>query len=231
MIQLSIVFPVFNEVKNLPHLINSINSASDHNFSTEFIFVDGGSSDGSRELLDNISKENLSIKLVCSNNSRGYGYDIIEGLNHASGDILAWTHADLQTDINDVFRAVSKLGSQTKTIVKGKRIRRNILDKLFSLLMEWYVFFKLGVKLDEINAQPKVFRRSFYHNLLKKNAPDDFSLDLYLLLVAKKRGYKIHDIPVSFHKRLFGIAKGGGSLKGKVPLIKRTISYINKTKV
>ena len=51
-------------------------------------------------------------------------------------------------------------------------------------------FFKLGVKLDEINAQPKVFRRSFYHNLLKKNAPDDFSLDLYLLLVAKKRGIK-----------------------------------------
>ena len=97
--------------------------------------------------------------------------------------------------------------------------------------MEWYVFFKLGVKLDEINAQPKVFRRNFYHNLLKKNAPDDFSLDLYLLLVAKKRGYKIQNIPVSFHKRLFGIAKGGGSLKGKFPLIKRTISYINKTKV
>ncbi len=231
MIQLSIVFPVFNEVKNLPYLIDSINNVSDLNFSTEFIFVDGGSSDGSRELLDNFAKENSSIKLVCSDNSRGYGYDIVKGLNNASGDILAWTHADLQTDINDVFRAVSKLGSSTKTIVKGKRIRRNILDKIFSLLMEWYVFIKLGVKLDEINAQPKVFRSNFYEDWLKSNAPDDFSLDLYLLVVAKKRGYQIENIPVSFHKRLFGIAKGGGSLKGKVPLIKRTISYINKTKV
>ena len=59
-----------------------------------------------------------------------------------------------------------------------------------------------------------------------KNAPHDFSLDLYVLFVANKLKIPIKNYPVFFSKRKFGIAKGGGSLKGKYKLIKRTFMYI-----
>ena len=84
--------------------------------------------------------------------------------------------------------------------------------------------FLLGSKLWDVNAQPKMFHRSFMKYL--DVAPHDFSLDLYVLFVANRLGMKVQSFPVFFAKREFGEAKGGGSLKGKYKLIKRTFAYI-----
>jgi hypothetical protein len=59
-----------------------------------------------------------------------------------------------------------------------------------------------------------------------KKAPYDFSLDLYLLFVANRIKISINSFPVLFSTRKFGEAKGGGTLKGKFKLIKRTMGYI-----
>ena len=82
----------------------------------------------------------------------------------------------------------------------------------------------LNQKLWDINAQPKIFHRDFMHHL--KKAPYDFSLDLYVLFVANRIKISIKSFPVFFSNREFGEAKGGGTLKGKFKLIKRTIGYI-----
>ena len=88
--------------------------------------------------------------------------------------------------------------------------------------MQVYCTIILKTKLNDINAQPKLFSRKFYENNFK-NAPLDFSLDLFLLTKTNK----IKTVDVFFHKRKYGKAKGGGTMKGKWKLIKRTISYIN----
>ena len=58
--------------------------------------------------------------------------------------------------------------------------------------------------------------------------PYDFSLDLYLLIIAKINNYKILNFEVEFKNRLYGEAKGGGSILGKLKLTIRTIIYIFK---
>ena len=82
----------------------------------------------------------------------------------------------------------------------------------------------LGTHLNDINAQPKIFHR----NLLERmnNAQNDFSLDLYLMWLATKENLTFLEQPVSFANRKFGEAKGGGTLKGKIKLIRRTLKYI-----
>ena len=82
----------------------------------------------------------------------------------------------------------------------------------------------LNQKLWDINAQPKIFHRDFMNHL--KKAPYDFSLDLYVLFVANRIKISIKSFRVFFSNREFGEAKGGGTLKGKFKLIKRTIGYI-----
>jgi hypothetical protein len=91
--------------------------------------------------------------------------------------------------------------------------------------MQVYCTIFLKTKLDDINAQPKLFSRNFYEKSFK-NPPLDFSLDLFLLLKAQR----IKTVNVFFHKRKFGESKGGGTIKGKIKLISRTISYIKKIK-
>ena len=63
-----------------------------------------------------------------------------------------------------------------------------------------------------------------------KNPPLDFSLDLYLLFKAHVNNYRILEYEVNFGKRLYGESKGGGTLIGKLKLIKRTFKYIVKLK-
>ena len=83
-------------------------------------------------------------------------------------------------------------------------------------------------KINDINAQPKLFARSFLE--LIKDYPKDFSLDLYILIMAKSNNYRIINHEVIMKKRLYGEAKGGGSLIGKLKLIKRTLLYIFELK-
>jgi len=151
----------------------------------------------------------------------------MEGIKESRGDIIAWTHADLQTDPIDVINAYTsfaKLKQNNNYVLKGRRIGRNLFDELFTFGMGFLSSFIMGVKLSDINAQPKMFNRTFLNNLT--NAPNDFSLDLFFLYQAKINGYKIIEHPVHFGKRIHGDAKGGGTLIGKWNLIKRTWIYM-----
>ena len=69
-----------------------------------------------------------------------------------------------------------------------------------------------------------MFDRSFLE--LLQNPPLDFSLDLYAIYTAATAGFTILQQPVKFAKRVRGEAKGGGSLLGKIRLVKRTLLYI-----
>jgi hypothetical protein len=80
--------------------------------------------------------------------------------------------------------------------------------------------------MHDVNAQPKLFHRTMLAQM--KDAPNDFSLDLYLLWLAHKNGMKFLELPVSFAMRRHGEAKGGGTFKGKIKLIIRTFDYILK---
>jgi len=111
-------------------------------------------------------------------------------------------------------------------LVKGFRKNRRPMEAFFSWGMGVLSSLALGTRLTEINAQPKLFSKSFFDSI-EKEAPHDFSLDLYFLYHAKKKG-QIIDFPVYFAKRVAGEAKGGSGSSWKVrwKLIKRILNYI-----
>jgi glycosyltransferase involved in cell wall biosynthesis len=229
LINLSIIIPCYNESKSLPRLFDACFSAIIDRNDIEYIFVNNGSNDDTQIVLDQLlSQKEYSLgKSVIIPINKGYGFGILQGLSVAEGRILAWTHADLQTDPKDVILAYEsyKVALElNQCIVKGERKGRNHFDNMFTIGMSFVASLLLKQKLWDINAQPKLFHRNSLS--LLKDAPNDFSLDLYLLYVASISNYKIYNFPVYFKKREFGEAKGGGTLKGKFKLIKRTISYV-----
>ena len=234
-VKLSIVIPCFNEAENISILLRKFQEViKTFKDEIEVIIIDGASTDGTTEILKkaihNISSK--SFKLVTMESQNGYGYDISYGLNIAKGKVLCWSHADLQTDPEDIIKAYNLFHEQEQeVIVKGKRKKRPLLDTLFTFGMQIFAWLKLGVYIDDINAQPKMFSKKFFNQYIKEKAPHDFSLDLFLLYTAKKQKLKIIDFPVLFKKRLYGEAKGGGGgWKNKIKLIKRTFYYISKLK-
>ncbi len=226
---LSIVVPCYNEAGNVPLIVSRFAEVLATRQDVEVILVNNGSKDNSAEVfaqtLAAAADPRLRLHDVPVN--KGYGYGIMSGLRAAKGDVLAWTHADMQTDPQDVLTAfdVYQQANNPMFFVKGKRRNRAAAEQFFTFGMQVVASFALGVPLDDVNAQPKVFSRQFFDQYLAKGAPDDFSLDLFALYWAHKRG-TIAEIPVYFRQRMHGEAKGGGSFRTRIKLIRRTWAYI-----
>ncbi len=227
---LSIVIPCYNEQENLEKLFSKLQSLiktySDEDI--ELVLVDNGSTDNSNKIMkDSDLFLNKQVKLVEIKKNIGYGNGVFEGLKKSTKQIIAWIHADLQTEPDDVVE-MYKLSKEKllsgDCIVKGKRTNRNFIDIFFTMGMSVVTYFLFKKKLSDINAQPKIFNKSFLDKL--KNVPLDFSFDIFFLLVAKKINLKILEYPIVVHKRFAGEAKGGGSIKLKIKLTLRTLNFM-----
>ncbi len=231
-IKVAISIPCYNEFDNLELLISNIRSVFSHRQNVKVFLVNNGSTDSTLEKMRKLVGQNNLIEIVDVAVNLGYGYGIKAGLAHAKDfDVVGWTHADLQTDMNDVNRAIDIYLDivERDCLVKGKRVNRKISEKLFSVGMQILSNAMLNIRVSEVNAQPKLMSRDLYlkHEI---RAPNDFSFDLYYLYQASMAGINIYDFPVSFSDRKFGIAKGGGgsNFSTKWKLIKRTLKYIQR---
>lgn len=227
--KLAVVIPCYNEKDNIPLIVQRIGKTFKDRKNIDVILVDNGSTDASEEVfLDYIKGQDL-IRYIKINKNQGYGHGILYGINAApNADVYAWTHADMQTDPAHVLKAFDLLrakGVENK-VIKGKRNNRSALDALFTFGMQVFASALLGVKFNDVNAQPKVFSKHFFDNHIRGKAPLDFSLDLFLLYQGSKAGYSTLTIPVDFPQRAHGEAKGGGNWPARIKLIKRTFSYI-----
>jgi glycosyltransferase involved in cell wall biosynthesis len=235
--KLSVIIPCYNESENLPLVFSRLKKIVGKRKDIEIILVNNGSTDDSEKVFKKeLTKDkNKIFKLSLVKVNKGYGYGILYGLKNATGDVLSWTHADMQTDPKDVLDAFElyKKQNDKKIFIKGKRKNRALLEFFFTFGMQIVTLSILKIYLNDINAQPKLFSKEFFNKFLKNDAPHDFSLDLYAMYQAKKNGYKILTIPVYFAKRQYGEAKGGGggSWKNRIKLIKRTFRYIFRLKI
>ena len=152
-IGLSVVIPCFNEAENITLLLKELKKVFvTSKYNIEVIIVDGCSTDDTNLILKeefrNLDKNIFSFILMESQN--GYGNDILEGLKKARYEYLCWTHADLQTDPNDVIRGLETIVSQTKgeQFIKGKRkdiVRRKISKETATLWCDLDIRFTENV--------------------------------------------------------------------------------------
>jgi len=223
----SIVVPFYNESKNIPLVLEQFKPfASKYEF--ELICVNDGSKDDTKEVFERILalNEYPFVKFISYSPNGGYGHAIMTGVRAAVGEVVAWTHSDLQTPVGDVFKAfdVYTASPDKKIIVKGWRTNRNIQQIVLSFGMATVASVILFRRLTEISAQPKLFSKELIP--LLKNAPKDFSLDLYLLCIAQNHGYKTKTIKVKFPDRLHGESSWAFSWRSKFKTIWRSVKYI-----
>ncbi len=227
-LQLSVVIPCWNEAANLPALLAAWTALWRAGDSWELILVDNGSTDGSAALLADAARQLpfLRVATVPPPNI-GYGHGILTGLQLARGDVLAWTHADGQTPPADVLRAWAAWRdspSPLKTIVKGRRRARPLADAAFTAGMSAWASALLATPLHDINAQPKLFPRALLADFA--DPPQDLSLDVYLLWLARRHGYATQTIDVIFGARAHGQSRWATSLPARVRAVRRTIGLL-----
>jgi glycosyltransferase involved in cell wall biosynthesis len=218
----SVVIPCFNESKSLPELISRCEKVAKKGFG-EFVIVDNGSTDSTQQVVENLNFESKYIKIFRIKNNIGYGNGILFGLKNCSAPVVGWTHADLQTNPEDIIRGVKLLNSSENSFVKGVRKGRPVSDQLFTFAMSIFETLLMRKKFWDINAQPTLFNSSLLNNWT--SPPNDFSLDLYAYYQARQAKFKIIRFPVNFGARKFGISSWNKNFFSRIKFIKRTLLY------
>lgn len=221
--KLSLVIPCYNESKNIPLLLERCSKLVS-NQEAEVILVDNGSTDDSPAVLQALLPYYPGCRSVRVEKNQGYGFGILTGLRVATGDILGWTHADMQTDPQDALHGLKFFESHgADCFVKGRRYGRPLADVSFTVGMSFFESLLLAKPLWDINAQPTMFSRKFYETW--REPPQDFSLDLYTYYQARVSNLKVCRFPVLFGKRAYGISHWNVNWMSKLKFIRRTVNF------
>ena len=215
----SIVIPIFNESENIKKLIYEIlDSLSDYqNF--EIILVDDGSTDNSKEIINNFIKNNFII-LVKHNNNLGQSKSILSGIKKAKYQTIVTLDGDGQNNPYDISKLLNIYFSNNFYLVGGIRTKRkdSIAKILSSKIANFVRSSILQDNCKDTGCSLKVFDKDIFLTFPFFDGIHRFLPALFLGF-----GYKTHFLPVDHRKRLKGKSKYGnfGRLfKGIFDLIK-----------
>lgn len=204
--RLSIIIPCFNESGNVERVADDLavlGEAPDP--PPELIFVDNGSHDRTREILDRIVKSRPNCRMVALDLNRGYGGGILAGMDIASGDVVAIGTGDAQVRGEDFQKAWALMRSGDYDYVKAYRIARQdgSLRRSVSLCYNWAFQWLFGPVYRDINGPIKMMRKSLWDSL--NLVCSDWFIDAEIALKVRLRpDIRIADFPVDWFRRESG---------------------------
>ncbi len=228
--ELSIILPCYNESGNIPIILERLSKFwPDINF--ELIMVNNGSTDDSALVLEEMKRKYTGfLRIVTIEKNIGYGHGILTGLKAASAEILAYSHADIQTPPEDIIKAYHLLKEKNyniqKTLIKGMRVNRHKEEVFLTSSLAQVVEMILGYPMEDINGQPKLFSQNLLKNLIAP--PTDFSFDVYIMYLAKITGLQLITFPVDFGVRIHGKSKWASNILSKYKTILKYLISILK---
>lgn len=210
---LSIVIPAYNEAGNFRAglLQPSIDYLSKQKYSREVVFVNDGSTDDTKNLLEKFCRRQRGYRVMTISHG-GKAAAVTAGILAAKGEIVLFTDFDQSTPLNQVekFIAVHKLGSD---VVIGDRGVATMNNKLLRRLRSW-VFVALvqlvllpdvrdsqcGFKSFTSPAAKRIFGNLMVTKTGKVTGGYMGAFDVEALFLARRLGYKITQVPVSWKK-------------------------------
>ncbi len=187
---------------------------------TEFIFVDGNSTDGTVEEIASVMQSYtgpLKLKYIPQGEGRGKGDAVRKGFAVAENDVLMILDSDLTVPPEDLPKFYRALISNRGEFINGVRLVYpmegeamrflNLLgNKFFSLVLSWV----LEQPIKDSLCGTKVLRRTDYDAIAANRAFfgdfDPFG-DFDLLFGAARLNMRIVDLPVRYRARTYGDTK------------------------
>lgn len=200
---ISVVVPVFNEEESLPILIPRLDSVLKQiGKPYEMIFVDDGSTDGSRMILKEFIPQYPRIRIIGFKTNCGETAAGAAGLKEARGEIIITMDADLQNDPKDIPRMVDYL--KEYHMVTGWRQKREdswikrITSKIANGIRNWLT----GETIQDSGCTFRAYRRECLQNIKLYKG-----MHRFMPTLVRMEGYKVIEIPIAHHPRKFGVSK------------------------
>ncbi len=202
---LSIIIPAYNEENRLPDTLEQVfNFTQAQSYQSEVIVVENGSQDRTLEIAWSFAAEFPNL-LVLQETTRGKGLAVKAGMLAAQGDYRFMCDADLSMPIGEVNRflppAIDNFDIAIASREAAGAIRYgepayrhwggrgiNLVIRLFAIPC-----------IRDTQCGFKMFRGPVAEDLFSFQTLTNWSFDIELLMVARKRGYRIVELPIPWY--------------------------------
>ena len=211
--KLSVIIPIYNEAFNIAEVIKRIKMVD---IEKEIIIVDDGSTDGTSTVLEQYADDEL-IRVHSSILNFGKGTAVRIGLRYAGGDIIIIQDGDLEYDPNDYHHIIQPIidgqanvvyGSRFKNGMKGIALKYTVGNRVLRFLAN--ILYNANIT-DEATAY-KAFRAEVIQSLDLKCRQFEFCPEVTAKI--RKKGEKIHEVPITYDPRSVSEGKKIGWLDG-----------------
>lgn len=204
---LSVVFPVYNEEENIPHLLREIAAAVEgKGWQYEIVAVDDGSTDRSLDVLRGSVRQYPTLRVLALEKNSGQTAALDAAWHAASGRFVVSLDADLQNDPADIPAMMRRLEETSSDMVIGVRVNRadswsrRMQSRIGNGVRNW-------ITADQITDTGCSLK------LVKREAIDRVRLftgmHRFLPTLVRYAGYKVIEMPVNHRPRQFGQSKYG----------------------
>ncbi len=197
---LSVIIPVYNEKDTIEEILTRVRSEPTPK---EIIIVDDASSDGTRDILQQINQDGVTVLLHESN--QGKGAAIRTGVQHAQGDIVLIQDADLEYDPAEYKRLIHPIEQNIADVVYGSRFighehrvlffHHYVANRLLTLISNIFT----NLNLTDMETCYKAFRTEVLKGINIQSNRFGFEPEV-TAKVAKMR-CRIYEVAISYHGR------------------------------
>jgi dolichyl-phosphate beta-glucosyltransferase len=201
---LSVVVPAYNEARRLEQPLRTIcDHLASRPYSAELVVVDDGSEDGTFDVLRALAAApSVPVRAFRYRPNRGKGHALKVGFARARGERILFTDADLSTPIQQLDALKEAIDSGCDIAIGSRKragadIRvhqpwyRERMGKVFTWLVRRFL-----ADVSDATCGFKMFRGDIGRSLFAHLRIDDWAFDAELLLLARRRGYMIQEVPV-----------------------------------
>ncbi len=242
---LSVIIPAYNEEKRLPGTLFDIDKyLSKQNYNYEILVVNDGSKDRTVEVAKSLIPKIKNLKVIGYEINQGKGYAVKFGILEAKGEYRLFTDADNSTSINQVEKMWPYLKGTCPEPVEGgydivigsrdvkgaildppQPFYRRLLGEFFGLLTS-ILCSTWGIK--DTQCGFKGFTKKAAENIFLKCKINRFAFDPEFLIIGKKLGYKIKEIPIYWKNDLKSKVKFKSMIKMGLDLLKIRLNLIKR---
>lgn len=213
--KLSIIIPVYNEKATIREVLRRVDEALTPGCEKEIIIIDDGSSDGTREVLQEYQSR---YRVVMQPRNMGKGAAVKTGIAEATGDVILIQDADLEYDPNDYAALLAPITSGSADVTLGSRVlgprtadarikwrHPHPGTYLGNKLIIWGINLLYGTHGTDFFACYKIVPRSFL--LTHTIEANGFAYDIELICKMLRKGLRMSEVPISYHPRTYAEGK------------------------
>jgi len=202
-VDVSVVLPVFNEVGHLVEEITRISAgleASGYTF--EIIAVDDCSTDGSRDVLQQVGADDPRVTVILHQRNLGSGGARRTGTRRARGRIVVWTDVDMTYPNHEIAGLVASLGEHDQIV--GARTSEEGTAKALRVPAKWLIRrlaqYLAQTPIPDLNSGFRAFRRDRGSRYLDR-LPNGFSCVTTMTMSFLSDGLSVTYIPIPYASR------------------------------